>query len=265
MGLSRVFPLLMLTASAFATGCDGLKARFLAQEGVAAFRNGKTADSVEKFEAASKLDPNIATIQLNLGYASMAVYQSAPKSPEGQKSAERAVHAFERFLQLKPTEERARTYLIQTFIDTGRYDDAVAYFKPAIDKSPPDGPALATLGIIAGKTGRVEEAKGWYEKQVAAYPADPDAHLALGAIIWQLLHGHAEVGGDARIAAADAGIAQLAETIKLKPHAPNAYDYTERLFQERALGQVDEEKKRTDLEESLKFHAKFEERRKGVK
>ncbi len=258
--------LLMLVAlAALSAGCDGLKARFLAQEGVAAFRQGKTAESVEKFELAAKLDPRIATIQLNLGYASMALYQSAPKSPEGQASAKRAVLAFERFLELKPTEERARTYLIQTFIDTGRYDDAVAFFKAAVEKTPPDGPALTTLGIIAGKTGRVEEAKAWYEKQVAAYPNDPDAHLALGAVQWQLLHGNAAVVGDARIAAADVGIAQLAETIRLKPNLPNAYDYTERLYQERALGQPDEDKKRLDLEESLKFHAKFEQHRKGVK
>ena len=57
----------------------------------------------------------------------------------------------------------------------------------------------------------------------------------------------------------------IAETIRLKPNAPNAYDYSERLYQERALGQPDEDKKRLDLEESLKFHAKFEQHKKAVK
>jgi len=264
LGASRNL-LLLVALPLLGSGCDSLKARFLAQEGVAAFRQGKTADSVEKFERAAKLDPSIATIQLNLGYSSMALYQTAPKSPEGQASAKRAVLAFERFLELQPTEERARTYLIQTFIDTGRYDDAVAFFKAAVEKTPPDGPALATLGIIAGKTGRVDEAKAWYEKQVAAYPNDPDARLALGAVHWQILHGNAAVMGPERIAAADVGLGHLAETIRLKPNAPNAYDYSERLYQERALGQPDEDKKRLDLEESLKFHAKFEQHKKAVK
>src|SRR5205823_3527493 len=110
--------------------------------------------------------------------------------------------------------ERARVYLIQTFVDTGRYEDAVAFFRPQVEKQPPDAEALNTLGIIANKTGRYEDARKWYDRLIAVEPQRLEARLALGIMIWDRLHNHAEIAGTDRVKLADEAIAQLSKAIE---------------------------------------------------
>ncbi|HZS37780.1 MAG TPA: tetratricopeptide repeat protein [Polyangia bacterium] len=247
------------------SGCDSLHARMLAQEAVNLYHKGQLNEAAEKFAEAGKLDPYIPAIQLDLGFANLAVYQAQPKTPTGDQAASTAVAAFERYLQLRPDEERAKVFLVQTFVDTGRYDEAVAFFKPQVEKNPPDGEALGTLGIIAAKTGRYEDAKGWYEKRVAAEPQNADARLALGVLMWDYLHSHTDVVGPDRVALSDVAIQHLAEAIKIRPKAPNAYLYTNLVYRERAAGETDDDHKRVDLEEANKFFRIANEMTKGSK
>lgn len=208
-----------------------------AQEAVDLYHKGQVQEAANKFAEAEKLDPNIATIQLNLAFSNLALSQTfVPGSPQAKDASGKAIDAFQKFLKLKPADERARSYLVQTFVDTGRYDDAVAFFKPEVEKTPPNGEALATLGTIANKTGRFQDAKTWYEKRIAAEPANPDARLAVGVLMWDYLHNHIELQGDDRLKMADDAIAQLAEAIKIAPNAPNAYTYTNLVYRERAKG-----------------------------
>lgn len=252
-----------LTIPILVGGCDSLHARMLAQQGVSLYRAGEIVKAADRFGAAAKLDPAIATIQLDLGFANLAVYQNAPGT--GTAAAELAIGAFEKFLALRPNEERAKVYLIQTFVDTGRYDDAVAFFKPAVEKTPPDTEALNTLGIIASKTGKYDEARSWYEKRIAADPTSPEARLALGVLLWDHLHSSPEIVGADRIALADVALGHLAESIKLAPKAPSAYMYTNLVYRERAAGEVNDDGKRKDLEQAQKFFQQAMSMQKGHK
>lgn len=221
-----------------------------AKEAAAAYHAGDLALATAKYTQAAALSPNSAPLQIDLGFANLALYQAAPTTPAGAEAATRAIAAFEHYLQLRPGEERARTYLVQTFVDSGQYDAAVAYFTPAIEKTPPDGEALAMLGNIAAKNGKFAEARGWYEKRVAAEPNNAEARLALGVLLWDHLHTHPQVVGAQRTALADAGIACLKEAMRLAPNSPNAYSYTTMLYSERALAAASDEQKQKDLQQA---------------
>ncbi len=236
-----------------------------AQEAVNLYHKGDLKEAAAKFEEAAKYDPYIPAIQLDLGFANLAVYQAEPRGVAGTTAAAKAVGAFERYLQLRPDEERARVFLIQTFVDTGRYEDAVAFFKPQTDKNPPDGEALNTLGIIAAKTGRYDDAKSWYEKRIAVDPNNSDARLALGVLMWDYLHSHVEILGNDRVALSDVAIGHLAEAIRIRPKAPNAYLYTNLVYRERAGGEIDDDHKRVDLEQANKFFKLATDLQKGGK
>lgn len=244
-------------------GCDSLHARMIAQKAVSLYHRGQVREAAARFEEAAALAPSIATIQLDLGFANLAVYQADPVSPAGVKAAKTAIAAFEKFLELRPKEERAQVYLIQTFVDTGRYDEAVAFFKPMVEKSPPDANALNTLGIIASKTGKYDEAKKWYEKRIEVEPKNPDARLQLAVLIWDHLHNHTEIVGPDRIALADQAIADLAEAIKLAPKSPAGYTYTNLVYRERALGEPNDDGKRADLTNAQKFFLQGRQLQKG--
>jgi len=230
------------------TGCDTLKARKVASEAADLYHEGRVEEAIAKYEDAAKLDPEIATIQLNLGFANLAVYQNNPSGKAGNDAANQAVVAFENYIKLKPKDTRGHDYLVQTFVDTSRYDAAVEYYKPQIEKKDPE--VFNTLAIIASKTGKFADAKDWYAKRIDADPNNPDAKTSLCVLIWDYLHNHAEVVGDPRKQMADEGIAQCKAAIEQAPKAPNAYTYTNLLYRERAAADLTDDEKRPDLEQA---------------
>lgn len=235
-------------------GCDTLKARMVAGDAAALYHEGKLEEAIAKYEEAATHDPQIATIQLNLGFANLALYQANPKGKVGDDAANKAVVAFEAYLKLKPTDERGRQYLVQTFVDTSRYDAAVQYYQPQVQNNEPE--AFNTLGLIASKTGKFAEAKDWYTKRVAADQKNPDPKVSLCVLIWDYLHNHAEVLGDQRKQLADEGIGQCKAAIEQAPKAPNAYTYTNLLYRERAMADVTDDEKRPDLEQANEYFKK---------
>jgi tetratricopeptide (TPR) repeat protein len=235
-------------------GCDTIKARRVASNAAEAYHEGKIEEAIAKWEEATTYDPNIATIQLNLGFANLALYQGNPKGKVGDDAANMAVKAFESYLKLKPNDERGRQYLVQTFVDTSRYDAAVEYYKPQVEKNDPE--AFNTLGLIASKTGRFAEAKDWYTKRVQADQKNPDPKVSLCVLIWDYLHNHTEVVGDQRKQLSDEGIAQCKAAIEQAPKAPNAYTYTNLLYRERAAADITDDEKRPDLEAANEYFKK---------
>jgi len=261
----RTALLTSLAVAPLLAGCESLKARMTAQQGVDLYHRQDYAGAAAKFAEAQQHDPKIPTIHFNRALANLSLYRMAPNSTEASQGASNAIVAFQDYLKLKPRDDRAKVLLVQTFVDTGRYDEAVAFFKPAIESVPPDPQALNTLAIIAAKTGRFDEAKGWYEKRMAAEPENTEAHLAHGVLIWNYLHDHTEVTGEKRLDLANQALKTLAEAIRLSPQAPNAYTYTNLVYREKALGESNDDDKRVDFEEANRFYKLGVDRLKGIK
>lgn len=230
-------------------GCDTLRARHLASRGAEAYKRGDFRAASESYEQAVRLDGTIDTLHLNLGFTYAQLCAQSSKQ-ERTVFGGRAIDELKEYLSRRPGDERARNYLVQTFVDTNRYDEAVAWFKPLTDRSPPDLEAIATLGQIAARTNRIEQALSWYELRVKTNPGDADGPYNLGVLVWDYLHQHAEIKGPARLALADRGLAALRRAIALRPKAPNGYTYLSLVYRERAAGQPDEAARAADLAEA---------------
>ena len=222
------------------SGCDTLRARQVAGDAAVLYKKGDLRAASARYEDAARLDPGIATVHLNLGFTYLSLFSSSPKSKEGNEAGGRAIQEFARYIEQKPADERGRQYLVQTFVDTNRYDDAVTYFRPEVERTPPVLEAVTTLGLIASKTGRIDDALTWYQRRIELNPNDPDAHYNLGVLIWDHLHSHVALVGDARLRLADRGLASLGTARAMRPHGADAYTYTNLLYRERALGEPDE-------------------------
>ena len=258
----RSLPLLITLA--LVSGCDSLAARMQAQEGVRLYRAGKVVEAAAKFEEAEKLDPYIPAVQLNLAFANLAVYQSGPATPVGKEAAKKSINGLIRYLHLRPNEERAMSYLVQAFIDTGNYDAAVIYFRPRTDANPPDGEAIGILGTIASKTGRHDEARRWLERRVTVEPNNMDARLSLSVLLWDYLKQHPGLLAAERLSIANTALQHLELVMKEKPNAPSAFTYTNLVYRERALGQPDPVSKEADLAKAREFHQKATALQKGA-
>ncbi len=251
MSVTRRVPTLVLALFALA-GCDTLSARFKARDGVDLYKAGDYAGASAKFEEAVRKDPKLPVLQLNLGTASLAEFRNVGgKSSEGQAAATRAIKAYQSYLGLKPDDERIKAALVQTFIETGRYEDAVAFFRPQADKN--DVEALGVLATVATKCGKKDEAEGWYKKKISATPNKPEGYLSLGVFLWQALDDNTGWPHDKRKEKAEVALEALKKAIDLAPAAPNAYTYANLVYRELAASEPSEEVKRKDLEEASRY------------
>jgi len=247
---ARALALLVVVATC---GCDTLRARHRAGQAADFYKAGDYKNALYKYEQARDLDPAIDSIYLNLGYTYLQCYNQSPKSVEGTAYGGLAIRSFEEYLKRRPSDGAAHNYLVQTFVDTKRYEDAVAYFKPEVERDPPSIEAISTLGQIAAKTNRIDDALDWYEERVKVNPKDPDGPYNLGVLIWDHLHNHAEVTGFRRLQLADHGIAALRKSIEMRPHDQNGWTYVNLLYRERAPGESDDAAKTVDAVEADKY------------
>ena len=236
-------------------GCDTLKARMVASDAAKLYKDGKVEEAIAKYEEASKLDPSIATIQLNLGFANLAAIRTTRRAKQGDDAANKAVAAFEAYLKLKPGDERGTQYLVQTFVDTSRYDAAVDFYKPQIEKKDPE--VFNTLGVIASKTGKFAEAKDWYAKRVDADPKNPGRQ---GRAVRASSGTTCTITSRSWAISASRSPTRASSTARRRstqaPKAPNAYTYTNLLYRERAAADITDDEKRPDLEKANEYFRK---------
>jgi tetratricopeptide (TPR) repeat protein len=265
---SLVWPVVFTSTVLGVAGCDTLRARARAQKGVDEYREGNIKGAAELFREAAAIDPTVPPIIINRGFTHLQLYQQNPRSKEGIEAADLAIASFKQYMGmpgLKPEQrQRARDYLLQTFVDARRYDEAVEYFKPQVERENPDLEALTILGNIAKSIGKVDASRMWLERRVKANPKDTDGYVALAIMNWDELcadsqcrtpmdqrHGNLQnLTPQQRFEKANGGIELLKKAIELSPQAPTPVVYTNLLLRERSYAQPNDDLKRADLDQA---------------
>jgi tetratricopeptide (TPR) repeat protein len=175
-------------------------------------------------------------------------------TPANQQVAKDTIDAFNRYLKRRPQDEKTRQIMIQTLIDSGRYDDALAFFKAKLEQNPKDLEAIKALGVISSKANRFEDGLAWYERRAQITPTDPEAFYAIGTLCWERLYQRSDKVAEERIKLADRGIAALKRAIELRPKYVEAVTFANLLYRERALGQAVEEERAKDLDQARYFY-----------
>ena len=145
----------------FGTGCNKLKSRDALNHGVQAYRGAKYADAVEYFKTAVQLDPANLNGRLYLATAYMSQYIPGAESPENLQLAKQAQEEFGRVLEKDPNDKTALASLASL-----SYQQAQG--QPDLD----------------AKLKKLEEAKDWYLKLIAADPQNKEGFYSLGVIDW---------------------------------------------------------------------------------
>jgi tetratricopeptide (TPR) repeat protein len=243
-------PLLLLLG---APGCQEVRARQLLKDGNDCYRKGDFRQAMGRFREAEAIRPDLPAVHLHAAYAALALFVPGDVTPANQAVAKDAIDAFGRYLKLRPSDEKARQLMIQTLIDSGRYDDALAFFRHKLDANPRDLEAIKALGVISSKAGRFEDGLSWYERRTEVTPKDPEAFYAVGTLCWERLYQRSDKAGLERIKVADRGIAALKRAIALKPKYTDAITFANLLYRERALGEETEEARAKDLDEARSY------------
>lgn len=236
---SRVFrglfpvlgPVLLLGA-----GCDDLSARKLIKEGNDAYRKGEFKEAIARYDEAIKLNPALPKADINRAYACQAMFTPGLKSPENDKAADCIIESLDRAYKALPERKDLLNLKIQAWIDSQRYEPAIAYFKGLVARDPKDLETVKTLPGILMRANKFEEALEWYKKRCELEPTNPEGFYAIGVVYWERLHDKAQITGDKRIKMADEALAPLNKALQLNPKYIDAMTYINLVYRERALG-----------------------------
>lgn len=145
----------------FATGCNKLRSRDALNHGVQAYKGAKYSEAVDYFKTAVQLDPDNTMPRLYLATAYMSQYIPGAVSPENVQLADEAKSNFMKVLEKNPTDTTALASLA-----------SLAYQQA---QSMPD---------LDAKLKKLEEAKEWYLKLIAADPKNKEGYYSLAVIDW---------------------------------------------------------------------------------
>jgi tetratricopeptide (TPR) repeat protein len=216
------------------TGCDKLKSRDQLNKGIAAYKNAKYADAVEFFKNSSQLDPTNMNSRLYLATAYMSQYIPGADSPENLQFAKAAKDEFQEVLAKDQNDKIALASLASL-----AYQEAQGV--PELEK----------------KFAKLDDAKGWYKKLVAADPQNKEAFYSLGVIDWAetypvrmqdrvLLKMKPEDPGPIKdkkikeelrarnLPMIEDGITNLKKALEIDPNYDDAMSYLNLIYRERA-------------------------------
>ena len=219
-------------------GCDEISARRNIQEANKLYYAGHYEEAIKLYDEALKAAPHLKEGWYNLGLSHLALFQAGNKTPENEIHAKGAIEALEKYLALEPTDNEARSYLIGTYIDSGRYEGAIAYFEKQLEKNPNDLQAVNQLATINAQAGKFDVAIKWHKKK-ADMVTDPtvkaDSWYTIGVMDWRRLYNHTEIVGLERARIADEGIAWLQQADTVRPNHAPTLSYINLLYLQRAL------------------------------
>jgi tetratricopeptide (TPR) repeat protein len=179
-------PILVLTLLV-ACGCAEVRARKVARDGNALYRDGEYAAAVEKYQQSEELYPDLAVVALNQGLACRQMLLPGAKTKENDKAADCALRAFDRLAKLSPEDARADQLYVQTLFDADRYAELEARYKKQLAAKPNDIGALNGLIQVYTRWDKWNDALETIVRRADIESKDAEAQYAVGAFIWTRL------------------------------------------------------------------------------
>jgi Tetratricopeptide repeat len=136
------------------SGCNRLAARDQLNKGVDSYKSGKYEEAIGHFQKATELDPSLPMAKSYLATALSQNIVPGLDTPENLKTA----------------------------------NQAISIFQEVLAKDPNDVNSLKQIAGIYFNIKKLDEAKTWQKKVLAADPKDPEAAYTVGVIDWTLAH-----------------------------------------------------------------------------
>jgi tetratricopeptide (TPR) repeat protein len=214
-----------------------MAARVELKKGNELYKQEVYREAMQQFQKGLELDPGATFAWRSVGLSAMAVYRPGAKSADNDKYAQIAVDAFKKYLEDYPRDDKVREYLMTMYINSERFDDALAAMKAELAKNPTKPGMNQMIVTTLGKAGRLDEAYAWALKQGGA----PDAQVfySIGVACWDKAYYDPMLDVAARGKVVDTGLAATKRSLELKPDYFEAMAYYNLLFREKAKLEVD--------------------------
>jgi tetratricopeptide (TPR) repeat protein len=227
---------LFLTATPLLTGCYKVQARAELKKGNALYANESYREALQEFEKGLELDPTVTFAWRSVGLTALALFKPGDETPENKEFADKAIEAFQKYLADYPDDDKVRDYLLSTYVNTHRYDDALT----AIDKMEAAAKTPEAKAKLEGskislliQADRLDDA--WKLVQGYNGPTKEELLYTVGQAYWnKSFHADATVDPTVRAQWVETGMTALTQAMQIKPQYFEAMVYTNLLYREKA-------------------------------
>jgi tetratricopeptide (TPR) repeat protein len=209
------------------TGCNKLRARDDLNKGVAAYKNAKYEQAIDRFKEAVALDPSLQNAKLYLATAYAQQYIPGVDSPENLQNANAAIEQYKNVLNQDAKNVNSIKGIAYLYLQMKKFEDAKQYYRKAIDLDPNDPEAYYSVGVIDWT-----EAYQPRMEERAKLGLRPDEPLKDKKVCAQLRDQHSAVIQE--------GLDSLNKAIQLRQDYDDAMAYMNLLYREKADRECDE-------------------------
>lgn len=244
--MKRPIPVLLvlLLLVPFLGGCQKVRARVEMKKGNEMYLNESYRQALAQYQKGLELDPSATFAWRSVGLSALALYRPGDNSKANREMGDLAVEAFEKYLEDYPDDEKVRDYLISTYVNSKKYDQALTYLAKQAQEDPDNTNIQASRIRLLIEAGREPEAIQ-LANQLPAGQAKAEALYTLGVNAWDRhFHGQAAtMPTEEREKDIDQALTGMQEALRIKPDYFEAMVYYNLLFREKAKLQTDEAKK----------------------
>jgi tetratricopeptide (TPR) repeat protein len=222
------------------SGCNKIRARAEMKKGNRYYKDEAYKDALSQFQLCLTLDPALAPAWRSVGLTAMALYRPGIETPENVKYAETALAAFKNYLQANPGDAKTEDYLVTTWINLGRFDDAIKYLKQQRSEHPENAKLSTAVVTVMIKAGRFQDALDFANSYTHN---DAPMFYLIGTNAWSKSYNDPTTAYDERVKVVDIGIQAVQRACDLKPDYMEAMVYFNLLYREKSKLDLDPKKK----------------------
>jgi tetratricopeptide (TPR) repeat protein len=247
------------------TGCDKIKSKQEIKKGNEFLKAAQYQSALAAYDEALRLDPDETKLHKHIGISYMGMYQPGSKHPKDLEFAQKAIDNLKQYSAAYPEDTKSLEYLVSMYLNTERYDDAIAFYQnELLKRNPKDVKAMQSLARLYFKKGDFDNGVLWLKKQLEIEGNNPEVYYLIGVQAWDRSYNFPDLDPALRAKAVEDGLQALNKAIELKPNYFEAVSYINLLYREKAKMETDPVKKQEYTDTANKYLQQALEMRKAA-
>ena len=244
----------LLLAVSLLTGCDKIKSKQEIRKGNEFLKAAQYQSALAAYEDALRLDPGETKLHKHIGISYMGMYQPGSKHPKDLEFAQKAIDNLKQYSAAYPEDTKSLEYLVSMYLNTERYDDAIAFYQnELLKRNPKDVKAMQSLARLYFKKGDFDNGVTWLKKQLEIEGNNPEVYYLIGVQAWDRSYNFPDLDPALRAKAVEDGLQSLNKAVELKPDYFEAVSYINLLYREKAKMETDPVKKQEYTDTANKY------------
>jgi tetratricopeptide (TPR) repeat protein len=219
-------------------GCQKVRARAEMKKGNEMYHDEAYREALAQYQKGLKLDPSATFAWRSVGLSALALYRPGDNSKSNREMGDLAIKAFESYLEDYPDDQKVRDYLISTYVNTKKYDQALAYLEKQAKANPEDAAIDASRVRLLIESDRLPRAAEVARSMPNGQPK-AEALYSIGVSTWDKSFHGADLPIEERQRFVDLGLSTMSEALKINPEYFEALVYYNLLFREKAKMELD--------------------------